>query len=358
VQPLVKPYQRQLSPTLESAWLRFDRSVSRDLVHRKAVAEVLVTDTVQVAEDEFLLAAQLPRAHSLWSDRRCSYHDPLITIEICRQACLALPQRYYGVPQEWHFISKRIDFRVASLDAYADNESSPPEGILRARYANKLERNGGLIGMSVESELTIDGASAGTVAGELMFFPQADYKEIRSKQRARRPFAAASSQIIARPLDAARVGRLVDRNVVIEHRSPVEGATGECRYGVLVDQRHPCFFDHPQDHIPGPLILEVYRQVAIATATRAGDLSPEAAVITGCQVQLADFAELDAPAECSAVASDESKDGRVQINSALHQFDNRIGEAQVELRFVSLADRPRSLADRPHSLADRPHSLH
>jgi A-factor biosynthesis hotdog domain len=192
-QALLKPYQRQLSPTLESAWLRFDRGVPRDLVHRRAVAEVLITDTIQVAEDEFLLGAQLPRAHSLWSDRRSSYHDPLLTIEICRQACLALPHRYYGVPEEWHFVSKRI-----------------------------------------------------------------------------------------------------------------------------------------------------------AAATLVGEGSPDTAVITACRVQLVDFAELDAPAECVAKLSGDHGQGRTQITLALHQSNTEIGNAQVELTFVSVTDiSMASMTDRP-----------
>src|SRR5271154_4854650 len=77
--------RRRISSTPENSWLRFDRNVSRELVHRTALAEVLITDTVQVADDEFLLGTQLPRAHILWSDRRYRYHDPLITVEVCRQ---------------------------------------------------------------------------------------------------------------------------------------------------------------------------------------------------------------------------------------------------------------------------------
>jgi A-factor biosynthesis hotdog domain len=342
-QSLVKRHRDQPPPTLASPRLWFDRTVSRDLVHRRAVAEVLITDTVQVGEDEFLLGAQLPRAHSLWSDRRSSYHDPLITIEICRQACLALPHRYYGVPQDWHFVSRRIDLRAASLDAYRDNETSPPEVILRARYANKRERHGVLTGMTIESDLTIDGAPAGTVDGDLIFFPPTDYQEMRSRQRADRPLARARPRIIALPVDPARVGRVVERNVVIEDRSAAEGATDECRYRVMVDQSNPFFFDHPQDHIPGPLILEAYRQAAIATATRDCGRSPAAALVTDLRVRLAGFAELDAPLECAAMVSDEPEEGHVQISSTLHQFDSEIGDAQVELSFVSLTDRSHSL---------------
>jgi hypothetical protein len=332
-----KRHQRHLSSTPENAWLRFDRNVSRDLVHRTALAEVLIADTVEVADDEFLVGTQLPRAHTLWSDRRYSYHDPLITIEVCRQACLVIPQRYYDVGPDWQFISKQIDFTVVNLNAFTDTEIAPPEGILRARFSNKRERHGVLCGITVDSELTIDGVSAGTVCGDLMFFPKGTYQRLRSHQRKSKPLDGTQPQNVPHPVDPARVGRVFDSNVTIGDSEIAASAVGEHRYVAIVDRKHPCFFDHPLDHIPGALVIEVYRQAAIATAT-AGGAAPAAAVATRCEVQLSDFAEFDAPAECSATVIDQPDDGRVQIALALHQFDTQIGSAHVELDFVPAAE--------------------
>jgi A-factor biosynthesis hotdog domain len=331
-------HHRQLSSTPENAWLRFDRNVSRDLVHRTALAEVLIADTVQVADDEFLVGTQLPRAHTLWSDRVYPYHDPLITVEVCRQACLAVPQRYYEVGPDWQFVSKQIDFRVVNLAAFTDDENSPPEGILRARFSNRRERHGLLCGITVESELTIDGTSAATVCGDLMFFPKTTYERLRSYQR---KYKALDQQprSIPRPNDPASVGRSFHRNVTIGESATAGSAVGECRYVAIVDQRHPCFFDHPLDHVPGALVMEIYRQAAIATATGNGSSPPAAAVITRCDVQLSDFAELEAPVECSATVLDPLEDKPVQIDLALHQLESQIGGAHVELGFVSIDDR-------------------
>jgi A-factor biosynthesis hotdog domain len=331
-----KRHDRHLSSTPENAWLRFDRNVSRDLVHRTALAEVLIADTVQVADDEFLLGTQLPRAHSLWSDRRYSYHDPLLTIEVCRQACIAIPQRYYDVGPDWQFISRQIDLRVVNLDAFADTEISPPEAILRARFSNKRERHGVLSGLTVESELTIEETSAATVHGDLMFFPKTTFERLRSQRRKDHPLDRTQPQRIPQPFDPVRVGRSLDRNVTIGESAIPALAAGERRYAAIVDQKHPCFFDHPLDHLPGALVIEVYRQAAIAAATCNGEASPAAAVVTRCEVHLSDFAELDAAIECSATIIDEPADGPVQIALALHQFDSQIGDAHVELGFASV----------------------
>lgn len=330
-----KRHYRDLSSIPENAWLRFDRNVSRDLVHRKALAEVMVTDTVQVADDEFLLGTQLPRAHLLWSDRQHSYHDPLITVEVCRQACLAIPQRYYDVRPDWQFISKQIDFRVVNLDAFSDDQVAPPEGILRARFSEKHERHGVLSGITVESELTIDGVSAGTVCGDMMFYAKNTYRKLRSYQRKDKQLRDAQPHTIPPRVDPDRVGRVFDRNVTIGE-SAIAGSAGEHRYVAIVDQKHPYFFDHPGDHVPGALLIEIYRQaaIAIATATGRGEATPAAAVVTRFDVQLSDFAELDAPVECSARITDEPEDGGVGIAIAMHQFDSQIGDARVELSFV------------------------
>jgi len=332
---VTKHQKRQLSSTPETAWLRFDRNVSRELVHRRALAEVLIADTVQVADDEFLIGTQLPRGNILWSDRGYPFHDPLLALEVCRQAGLAIPQRYYEVESDWQFISKEIFLRVLDLDAFTDNESSPPEGIVRFRFTNKRERRGRLRDLTVEGEVTIAGRSAAAVSGDMMFFPKTTYERLRSLQRKHKPAEGHQPSASPRPLDPARVGRTFHRNVTIGE-SAIDGpAAGESRYVAIIDHGHPTFFDHPLDHVPGALVLEVYRQSAIAAAGDAGAGVPPAAVITRCDVQLSDFAELWAPLECSATVIDQPEGGRVQIDLGLHQLDSQIGEALVELDFVS-----------------------
>jgi 2-oxo-3-(phosphooxy)propyl 3-oxoalkanoate synthase len=327
--------RRRLPSTPETAWLRFDRNVARDLVHRRALAEVLIADTVQVADDEFLLGSQLPRAHILWSDRRYPYHDPLMTVEICRQGCIATLQRYYDVGPDWQFVSKQIGFCVVNLEAYTDDESSPPEGILRMRISNKRLRHGALHGITLDSELTINGVPGGTVSGDVVVLPRRTYERLRAQQLKHKALDSSPPTRV-QPVDSARVGRVFGRNVAIGECATARSAAGECHYAAIVDRRNPYFFDHPLDHVPGALVMEIYRQAAIATATRAGGEAAPAAVITRCDVQLSDFAELDALVECTASIVDQPEGGRVQIASTLHQLDSQIGDGQVELRFVSL----------------------
>jgi hypothetical protein len=314
--------------------LRYEQAIPRELVHRRALAEVLIADTVQVGPDEFLLATQLPRAHSLWSDRRNLHHDPLISIEIARQAGLALPHLYYKVPLGWQFISRTINMRVVDLAAFADDQSSPPQGELRTHFTRKWERDGELRGMAMEAELSIGGMPAASLHGDLAFFPREEYEQLREHVRARKPLGSERLRIVPHPVDPARVGRRLEANVAIEERIAAGLAPDESRFRAIIDQRHPCHFDHPQDHIPGAMLMEIYRQAAVATATRDDPQAASGAVLTGCSVELSDFAELDSPVECSAVVIERAEDGRTQLGLQLHQLDTQIGAARVELSFA------------------------
>jgi A-factor biosynthesis hotdog domain len=243
------------------------------------------------------------------------------------------------VGPDWQFISKQICMRVVNLEAFADDEALPPEGILRARFSNKRERHGRLREITVESELTIDGLSAATVSGDLMFFPKITYERIRAQQRRHKPIARFERDLAARPLVGARVGRSFERNVTIGKGLLAGSPMGEVRYTAIVDHTHPCFFDHPLDHLPGALVIEVYRQAAIAAAAAMGAGEPAGAVITGCDVQLSDFAELEAPIECSARVTEHPNGDRAKVALTLHQLDGEIGDAEVDLEFVRLPER-------------------
>ena len=71
-----------------------------------------------------------------------------------------------------------MSFARLDLDAFsATMYASPPEGILRSRFSNKREHRGALSQMTVECELTIDGAAA-AVAGEMMCLPGAAYEAL------------------------------------------------------------------------------------------------------------------------------------------------------------------------------------
>jgi hypothetical protein len=312
----------------EAVDVSFEQTVPRAIAHRQAVGEVFVTDSVQIADDEFLLGVQLPRAHSLWFDRRVRFHDPVSTAEAARQSVFVVIHRHLGVPVGLPFSLQRMQFAVADLAAYEDDEASPLQGRLRLR----VTRQGLSLllgGMSIDGELTIGDAVAMTLSGDIVFMPRADYDALRSYRRARKPLEPGVAVSAARPLEPAAVGRLDPRNVVIAAPERERDSAGATRYPLVIDRRHPSFFDHAYDHVPGPLIVEAWRQAAIVTAHAAGALPAPVAAVTGCEFTFTDFGEFEGRVECSALLEPATSPA---VRVGLHQFGEQIAAGRIELR--------------------------
>ena len=307
--------------------LRFEQTVPRALAHRRGVGEVYVCDSTQIEDERFLLALQVPRAHSLWFDRRGPHHDPFSVAEACRQGAFVVVHRYLRIPQGLPFSLQRVEFRVEDVDVYRDDGVAPLEAVCDLRLEESHREGDALRAMSFSGELTIGDSPAMSMGGGLVFLPSDDYEVLRSHQRARKERDGGGGRAAVEPIEPHLVGRRDERNVVIGE--PAEEG-GELRFPIVVDEAHPFFFDHAQDHLPGPLIVEAYRQAAIAAATRSGELASPVTVAAGCRASFSDFAELDADTQCAASVRG-AEGGRVTVEVALLQLGGRIAEAEVEL---------------------------
>lgn len=310
--------------------LSFEQTIPRSLAHRRALGEVFLTDSAQVAEDEFVLGVQVPRAHSLWFDRLVRFHDPLAPAEAARQAIFVIVHRYLGAPIGPPFSMRRLHLRVLDLEALREHDYTPLEGILRLRLA-EARRAGDTLGRTTfEGELTVDGSTVMSIGGDAVFLSQLDYGELREYQRARKPLDRDQPPEVA-PLDPAMVGRRDERNVVIGEPTSAPG-DAEQRYPLRIDLSHPSFFDHSYDHVPGPVLAEAFRQAAVVTATRAGALASPVAALSAVEAAFADFAEPEALIECTVARPQPAVDGAVSLDVAAHQFDKQLGTGRIELR--------------------------
>ena len=306
--------------------LSFERTVPRSLVHRAALAEVYVADSLQIAEDEFALAVQVPRAHCVWFDRRVPYHDPLATAEAARQGVYVIVHRHIGLPVGLTFSLQRLELSVEDLDGYRD-VGAPLQGILTLRITEQTRSGGTLGSMTLKGDIAVDGEVLVRVGGDVVFLSSDDFAALRAYQRRRNPPESAPPPAVGPALDAAACGRLDRRNSVLGE-PPADGD----RFPLVVDQQHPSFFDHGYDHAPGPLIVEAYRQAAIVAAHGAGALPSPVCALVGLSAFFKDFAELDARIEVSAAVADRSDDGSVAVDVALHQFDKELSTGRVTLR--------------------------
>jgi hypothetical protein len=315
-------------PTAAPTELRYERTVPRSLVHVRAVSEVFTTDSAQIGPDEYAIAVQLPRVHTLWSDRQYRFHDPLISMEVSRQSAFQIMHQHYEVPPSWHFILRWLEFNVRDLEAYADDRRSPPEGHCRGRLLDRT-RGDGFVTMEFEGDLTLRGAVAMSMSGAIHGMRDAEYDLLRGQSRGRKDLAAAAPPPSGGRLDRELVGRGDQNNVVLVDGGEV--GEQEFRYVLFVDEGHAAFFDHPHDHVTGSLILEFYRQAAIATACRVRGLAPSTAIVLRCALTFLDFAELEAETECTARVVSEPDGGAVTVAVELRQLGKDLGNAELTL---------------------------
>jgi hypothetical protein len=311
--------------------LNYDQPVPRSLAHRATFAEVYVSDTAPAGADDFLVAIQIPRAHSLWFDRLAAYHDPLSAVEAIRQALTVVSQRYLGMPPNAPASMQHLEFSVEDLSAFRDNEESPLQGIVRIRPVRdqtqgEIEYNRNLL---VEATLVVDTAQALTLRGGGVAFTRETYEELRELQQSRSfdlPLTGDSRLV---PVDPLSVGRRDARNVVIASLdSKSDGANAE--FALLIDRRHPFFFEHPYDHVPASLFLEAARQVAIVAATRSGILQSPVAAVTGASISFSGFAELNSPIGLSPTIDPNAENIDVVVEVRVFQFSQQIATARIE----------------------------
>lgn len=275
--------------------LRFDATVPRRLVHRAAVAETFLTDAAEVSENRYVVAAQLPRSHILFNDGAGQYHDLLLLAEVVRQAGTLLSHRFYGVLEGFVFPLRRAQIELTDLDALATVHAAT-DMVADVRISDQERQGGTLSGMAIRADVVIGGRRIGSASGAMHFVSPTGYETLRGKRSSASDVAALAAARRAEPL---RVGRRDARNVVVGMLRPaLRDEPYSCR--IVADTGHPAFFDHPQDHLPGMLLLESYRQVALLAVADACAWAPESLLVVACDATFTRYAELDLESLCSA----------------------------------------------------------
>ncbi|OLF09955.1 ScbA/BarX family gamma-butyrolactone biosynthesis protein [Actinophytocola xanthii] len=241
-------------PVVVAADLSFESTVPRAMVHRHAVSEVFLTDSARLSESEYLVAAHLPTTHAFFGDLVHNGHaDPQFFVEVSRQACVLLAHRYYGVPRGYGFVFRRSTTEVVDRAALRLSPS-PARVVLRVEVRDVEYRQGTAHLMDLALVAEVDDRPAIRFTGTQLMLPRETFAVLRAAHTAR----LVPGRQDGPPLHPGRVGRTDPRNVVLSP-GPAEGV-----FELVVDQTHPVFFDHPQDHVPGLLLVEAFQQAAFA----------------------------------------------------------------------------------------------
>jgi hypothetical protein len=288
--------ERSLSNSASSATaLAFRQTIDRRLVHRAAIAEVLVTDVVRTGAARFQLGVQWPRAHTFYGVDAAGRHDPMLIAETIRQTGLLLSHVGYGLPAGYQFVFRDLDFEVAN-EASLRVTGAPTDLDVTVECTDVRERRGMLRSMRVNLALHRDGEPAAAGSGAVACVEPHRYPALR--WRGGVPQADAPPATPPPSVPPAAVDRDDERDVVL-------GSSGDESPGwwsVRVLTEHPVLFDHPLDHIPGMLQLEAFRQAALLAERRPQDAPPP--LLSALRIECLRYAELDRIAVCRAEPDD------------------------------------------------------
>lgn len=231
-------------------------TVPRELVHRSAVAEVMLTGWRQVDGTRFVMTAQWPRGHSFFIPVADGHHDPLIGCETLRQIGILLGHAGFGVPFGHQFLVRDLHLAVRPEHLKVGYE---PAALSIDVTCTKIDRRGkNLSRLRFEAVFHRDGQVAATGGGSFSCMAPKVYRRLRGAHVLggdRHPLPPSS------PVAPQSVGRTAPMDVVL---SPT-GARH--RWLLRTDTRHPVLFEHAVDHVPGMVLIEAARQ---ATASALG----------------------------------------------------------------------------------------
>ncbi|MEU7278991.1 ScbA/BarX family gamma-butyrolactone biosynthesis protein [Streptomyces sp. NPDC045431] len=289
------PEPRSATPFLPSdPVLDYTRTVDRLLVHRDALGEVFLTDLRQTGEDRYLAGAQLPRSHAYYGDhllRPLSY-DPLLILEACRQAGLAGAHRFFGVAADNKFILTHLRLHV-SHPRWVTVGSAPLPLAMEARIVSRKERDGRVTGLDYEFTLSAGGTQVGTAHLGLRFKTPNGYLTLRLNNRGGLALPSSATHPQATPgtlVPPHLVGRANPDNVVLVEPAVTSSAASAL---LRVPTGHASLFDHPQDHLPGMVIAEGARQLALFAALELHGMSTAKTLVTDVDVRFTRFGELE-----------------------------------------------------------------
>lgn len=322
------------------------RTVDRHLTHRSALAEVFLTDFVRVDGDTFRAAAQLPPGHFYYGDHighigHPAPHDPLAVFESVRQMLLCAMHVQHGASRDTKAITATADLEIANPQLLRA-EGGPLDLALMGEVAFEKAHGTDVSRVVHEVEvLTSDARSMGRVRVDTALRHGDAYEKIRMSHRAGQPPDSNSRTLLApppaEPVAPYLVGREHPGNVVLGDAV----STGDAvTAGLRVPVTHASMFDHPQDHVPGPVMMEAARQATLLLAGERLGLAPTKLYLREMRASYHRFAELDSKIVVRASLLAEAGPDAARRDCAAEVILDQGGDpvARLEVRLGSALD--------------------
>lgn len=286
-----------------------EHTIGRSYVHRSALSEVFLSGLESVSPDGYRAAAQFPRSHAYYGDRLCrpAAYDPVLILEFARQAALSGAHAYFEVPFEAKFILTHQRLTVTRWRDLAIG-SEPAAVTAEVATANLKTYNGAVAGLDYTMQIYFGDTQVGHTEVGLRFRDPDGYRALRLKNRDGRP-PQDSLRLSPRrggvPVDPYLVGRRDPENVILVD-AHTAGSTATAR--LSVPGGHPSLFDHPQDHLPGMVLIEGARQLTVLAIGEVLGQAPTKLPILFVGAEYSRFAELEPDTELEAVVAAPTAD--------------------------------------------------
>lgn len=319
--------ESSVGPADQLARLTFLRTVDRTLVHRRALSEVFLTDSIGVDDAAYVAGAQLPASHAYYGDHIGHRAvDAVLLLECARQAETLGGHVHLGVGPGTKFILRSWSMRLPGLfDALPDGRAAELSMSVVTNRPPGLAR---LRSLTYDISLSTAHGHVGDIRMDVGYLSDDAYSFVRGQRRGTPPPSSEDWPTAPTTVDPRLVGRSDPANVVITD-AVVTGGFATASVRPVFTNRS--LFDHAQDHVPGMVLTEAARQLALLV----GQAAPRTAMV-GFDLAFDKYAELDA----AVTVTVNQRDGGFQV--AFHQDGETIAAGELSTAEVPATEGARS----------------
>ena len=322
-----------LQEALIESPLRVEQTVPRAWVHKRSLDNVLVTEIRAGGENRFICAGRLPTAHRFFNDAgRRPQDDILFYTELGCQASLTVCHAIFHVGPDDAFIfeGSHASLTEAAWETTCDDGEAVIVEI-RARQVTR-RKNNAVSRVVTEHTMWIGARHVFRGTGVFTIQPSALFQRLRRLSVGRTAAALFDAGTVTETRSAF-VPRATADNVAIS--SPRRGHANGITSSVVVDRRHPYFFDQPCEHVPVTLLLEACAQLASSSFLANTGIEPRG--VSDCTASFTQFVEASVPAEVTAHMGQWTRaDGlRPAVFLNISQQDTLCGTATMHLAVPS-----------------------
>jgi hypothetical protein len=325
-----------------NARLPFDGTLSKALVHKVSIDQVLLTDYEAQPDKGTLLYAQLPRSHGFYCEHiiDAKRYDLVALIEICRQACFVVAHTQFGVPLEgnnYQFLFQELDAtlvleRSAILQKFGGQSI---QLVVKSTIEREWKKSSGVTYglLWFYSLQTVDGVEVAHIRIRQTWLERGKWREIRQVMKQERAIAP-DMQIPAAPdteLQPASVARINPHNIVLHSLRHLDA--GQYEAMARIDTRHPVLFDRATEHIYAMIQIEVSRQLALYAMADTFAVDALALDVWKCKSTFETVGELQLPTKATAKVQVDAKDQlSATVSITLWQQERAISIFEVGVR--------------------------